>query len=73
MRKQIGIAFLAIAVFPLVLLASNFPDRRAYIVNNCPFIELSDFSFENKYQDRSDRFHQNRFGDVKPDEKPAKD
>jgi hypothetical protein len=27
---------------------SNFPDRRAIIVNNCPHVELSDFKYGNK-------------------------
>jgi len=38
---------------------SNFPNRKAYIVNTCPFVELSDFSFENRYADRATRFYQN--------------
>jgi len=38
---------------------SNFPDRKAYIANTCPFVELSGFSFENRYADRGMRFYQN--------------
>jgi len=38
---------------------SNFPDRKAYIVNACPYVELSEFSFENRYSDRASRFFQN--------------
>lgn len=38
---------------------SNYPDRKALVVNSCPFIELSSFSFENKYEDRATRFNQN--------------
>lgn len=37
---------------------SNYPDRKAAIVNNCPYVELSEFSFANKYEDRRTRFHQ---------------
>jgi hypothetical protein len=28
----------------------NFPDRKAIIVNNSPHVELSGFTFQNKYQ-----------------------
>jgi hypothetical protein len=37
----------------------NFPGRKAYIVNNCPFIELSGFSFENKYERSNFRLQTN--------------
>lgn len=37
---------------------SNYPDRKALIVNNCPFVELSGFSFKNEYADRATRFNQ---------------
>jgi hypothetical protein len=33
----------------------NFPDRRGYAINNSPFLELSDFRFENKHQNYSTR------------------
>jgi len=35
---------------------SNYPDRRAYVVNSCPYVELSGFSFQNRYADRRTRF-----------------
>ncbi|MBB5208116.1 hypothetical protein [Chiayiivirga flava] len=38
---------------------SNFPDRKALVLNTCPFVELSEFSFANRYSDRSTRFLQN--------------
>jgi hypothetical protein len=40
---------------------NNYPDRRALILNTCPSIELSDFSYVNQYDlnARSTRFHQN--------------
>lgn len=38
---------------------SNFSDRKAIILNTCPYVELSGFTFENKYADRGERFQQN--------------
>lgn len=38
---------------------SNFLDRKAVILNTCPHVELSDFSFANRYADRRTRFEQN--------------
>ena len=35
---------------------SNYQDRRAYIVNSAPQIELSGFSFKNTFRDRRTRF-----------------
>ncbi len=37
---------------------SNYPDRKALIVNNCPYVKLSDFSFSNQYSDGETRFDQ---------------
>lgn len=37
---------------------SNYPDRKALIINNCPYTELSGFSFENSYDSGSTRFNQ---------------
>ena len=37
---------------------SNFPDRKAIILNNSPHVELSNFSFGNRYEDRRTRFEQ---------------
>ncbi len=28
----------------------NYPNRKAVVVNNCPYVELSGFSFENRYE-----------------------
>ena len=36
----------------------NYPDRRAVIVNTCPHVELSGFTFGNRYADRRTRFEQ---------------
>ena len=36
----------------------NFPDRKALIVNICPDVELSRFSFENRPEAGDIRFHQ---------------
>jgi hypothetical protein len=38
---------------------SNFPDRKAVILNICPHVALSNFSFQNRYADRRTRFEQN--------------
>lgn len=38
---------------------SNYPDRKAVILNTCPYVELSGFSFGNRYADRGNRFEQN--------------
>lgn len=35
---------------------SNYPDRKAYIINSCPHVELSGFSYQNRYADRRSRF-----------------
>jgi len=37
----------------------SYPDRKALIVNNCPSVQLSNFSFENRYERSSYRFIQN--------------
>jgi hypothetical protein len=28
----------------------NFPDRKALVIDNCPYVRLSSFSFENRYE-----------------------
>lgn len=38
---------------------SNFPDRRAVILNVSPHVEIIDFSFANTFSDRRTRFRQN--------------
>jgi hypothetical protein len=56
-KKALGVALLITS--SLAVAESNFPDRRAIIVNTCPTVELSGFTFENRYQDRGTRFIQN--------------
>lgn len=34
---------------------SNYLDRRPYVVNSCPYVELSGFSFQNTYTDTARR------------------
>ena len=36
----------------------NYPDRKPLIVDNCPHVRLSNFSFENRYERSSYRFVQ---------------
>jgi len=56
--------YLAVLLFSVSLLApafaqsldSNYPDRRALIVNTAPQVELSGFGFQNTYKDRRTRF-----------------
>ncbi len=48
----------AICPIPVFAQDSNFPDRKAVILNTCPHIELSGFSFGNRYADRRTRFEQ---------------
>jgi len=38
---------------------NNYPDRKPIIVNVCPFVELSSFSFHNRYDDGRTRFETN--------------
>jgi hypothetical protein len=37
----------------------SYPDRKALIVNNCPYVQLSSFLFENRYERSSYRLIQN--------------
>ena len=37
---------------------SNFPGRRALVINNCPHVQLSAFSYGNGYDRGGTRFHQ---------------
>jgi len=39
-------------------LNSSYPDRKAIVINNCPYTELSGFSFANSYDSGSTRFSQ---------------
>ena len=36
----------------------NYPDSKALIINNCPYVELSNFSFANRFEDRDTHFNQ---------------
>jgi hypothetical protein len=36
----------------------NYPDREALIVNNCPYVQLSNFWYENRYEKSAYRFFQ---------------
>ena len=31
---------------------TNFPDRKAIVINNAPFLELSGLNYANKYENR---------------------
>jgi len=46
------------ALAPNVAVAqdSNYPDRKPIILNTCPVVELSGFSFQNRYADGRTRF-----------------
>lgn len=46
------------ASLPAVAQDSNFPDRKAVILNTCPHVELSNFSFANRYDGGRTRFEQ---------------
>ena len=35
---------------PVAFAACNYPGRKAAVVNNCPYVELSGFSFENRVE-----------------------
>ncbi len=38
--------------------AMNYPNRRSFIVNNCPYVQLSNFWYENRYERSVYRFVQ---------------
>jgi hypothetical protein len=38
--------------------AMTYPDREAVVVNNCPYIQLKNFFFDNRYERSSYRFVQ---------------
>jgi hypothetical protein len=56
----LALSFL-VTVFSATAIAadSNYPDRKPVILNTCPHVELSGFSFGNRYADRRTRFEQN--------------
>jgi hypothetical protein len=59
MKQYIAALLVAFAVVTPVTaqsIDSNYPDRRALIVNTAPQVELSGFGFKNAYKDRRTRF-----------------
>lgn len=65
-RKKISRAFVIVLGFvgvlaPWVALAqdSNYPSGKPIVVNTCPFVELSGFSFRNRYANGRTRFETN--------------
>lgn len=50
---------LASALPAVALSGGDFPSRKALVLNSCPFVELSAFSFSNVYESRATRFSQN--------------
>ena len=60
-RLLIGSSLFLLTSFPetsyAIGISENFPDKKAVIINNCPFIELSGFSFENRYESPRNGLH----------------
>lgn len=59
MHNYSGLVILLVGLLaPCVAVAqdSNYPGRKPVIVNTCPLVELSGFSFQNKYADGRTRF-----------------
>ena|SRR6185312_10049823 len=56
-----AVSLIFILLSPIILAQTlgneNFPERKAYIINNCPFLELSGFSFINRYQNYRNALH----------------
>jgi hypothetical protein len=48
----------AVPVSSVTAQGYNFPDRRALILNTCPFVSLSQFAFHNQYHEGGTRFEQ---------------
>jgi hypothetical protein len=59
-RLLVASAAMAVAAtgLPAQGINNNYPDRKAIVVNNSPHVELSGFTFQNAYQDRTSRFNQ---------------
>lgn len=57
-RRKILLSALVAFSMPVLAEKNNFTNRKEVIINNCPFIELSDFSFVNNYDERITRFEQ---------------
>jgi hypothetical protein len=50
-------AALVLALFALgVNAAQNYPDRKAYVINVCPYIEIIEFLFSNQDRERRTQF-----------------
>lgn len=61
MKKLSFVAAILMVAFSSrsVLAAQNYPDRHAYMVNTCPHVEITSFSFENQDRGRDARFVEN--------------
>lgn len=57
-RRSLLLAAFALASGAAMAQASNFPDKKAIVINNSPHVELSGFDFRNTYADRRTRFEQ---------------
>ena len=58
---NIKASLIVIAVMQGQLMAEstmNYPNRKAHIVNNCPYVQLSSFWYENRYEKSIYRFVQ---------------
>ncbi len=49
-RRQSRSAAVTEPESPTAFAACNYPGRKAAVVNNCPYVELSGFSFENRVE-----------------------
>jgi hypothetical protein len=59
MKTFVVIVGLLLICFPAAAqMVSNYPDGKALVLNNCPFIELSDFHFGNNPLAEPGRFQQ---------------
>ena len=59
LQRILATIVLAFLAFSAHAQDSNFPDRKAIVLNTSPHVELSNFSFANRYADRRNRFEQN--------------
>ncbi len=51
-------AMAVIFVRPVYAQNDNYPSRRTVTINNCPYVQLSGFSYTNRYSDGADRFYE---------------
>jgi hypothetical protein len=64
--RRAGIRILILSLLIIVVMQGqlraedmmSYPDRKALIVNNCPYVQLRNFYFENRYERSSYRFVQ---------------